>query len=380
MNEFVASRRAPIIIVLKAGPIHTLEDHIEFQALSLSHTLSGEYWTFGPLPINREVGNFKIDCAKVPETNGHFLKLLYMFRRIVQGIRTVRAAGRDVVLISYDPFQNGLTALAIRVFTSARFICEVNGVYGSRENLIDLGAGWRASLKFSVMKLVARFVIARADGVRLLYREQLEGLELNIPESRIRCYPDAVRLDRFVDLGSEKMVLFAGHPFLRKGVDILLSAFEGLQDEFPDWSLVIAGHEMPDQVAKRKPSIRRLSVMRGMPNVEMARWIGRAGILVLPSRSEAMGRVLIEAAAAKKPRIASRVGGTYTVVRDGVDGILVPPENVIALQNALRRLMGSETLRRQYGEAGHKMVNQLFSSLVNGTTVLQFVESVCKRL
>jgi glycosyltransferase involved in cell wall biosynthesis len=378
MKVSEASSRTPFVIVLKAGPTHKLEDDIEYQALSLSSQLSGEYWTFGPSPISRDVGNFKVDCAKLAG-DGQLSKLFYMLRRIVQGIRTVGAARRQVVLISYDPFRNGLTALAIRMFTSARFICEVNGIYGSRDNLVDLGTGWRASLKFLIMKRVARFVIVKADGVRLLYKEQLEGLDLVVPDERIRCYSDAVPLERFKDLGSEKIVLFVGYPFLRKGVDILLAAFEGLQGEFPDWSLVIVGHEMPAQVASRKSSIRRLSVMRGIPNVDMATWIGRAGILVLPSRSEAMGRVLIEAAAAKKPRVASRVGGTYTVIRDGVDGILVPPGDVNALQNALRLLMASEALRREYGEAGHKMVRERFSSIANATAVANFVEYVAKR-
>src|ERR1700730_10835408 len=94
-----ASRPMPFVIVLKAGPTHRLEDQIEFQARSLSNLLSGEYWTSGPSAITRDFGNFKIDCAKVAEKRP-MSKLLYMLRRIVQGIRTVRAAGRDVVLIS----------------------------------------------------------------------------------------------------------------------------------------------------------------------------------------------------------------------------------------------------------------------------------------
>jgi len=175
------------------------------------------------------------------------------------------------------------------------------------------------------------------------------------------------------------MVLFVGYPFLRKGVDVLLSAFEGLQDEFPDWELVIAGHEMPEKVAEQRPGIRRLSVLRGMPNVEMATWIGRAGVFVLPSRSEAMGRVLIEAAAAIKPRIATRVGGTYTVIRDGVDGILVPPGDVAELKSALRRLMGSASLRADLGEAGHGMVHDRFSPQAYCAAVSQFVEDVCNK-
>ena len=73
--------------------------------------------------------------------------------------------------------------------------------------------------------------------------------------------------------------------------------------------------------------------------------------LVLASRSEAMGRVLLEAGAAAKPRIAAAVGGTYTVVTNEVDGLLFPKADVEALATALRRLMSDADLRARLGES-----------------------------
>jgi glycosyltransferase involved in cell wall biosynthesis len=374
MKEAQQPKKMPYILILKTGPTHKLTDHIEFQAEALSKRASGEFWTHGPNRLEMKAGNFIIDCEAVEENLKG--KLRYMFRRIKRGVELVRRERGNVVVISYDPFRSGLMGLAIRMFTGARFICEVNGVYGERENLIDWGTNWRSTFKFNIMKAVANFVIKRADGVRLLYKEQLNGLTQKVPSSKIRCYFDAVPLDRFVDLGSEKFVLSVGYPFLRKGVDVLLKAFEGLQDEFPDWTLVIIGHEMPEKVAAAKPNIRKLNVLRGMTNDQIANWIGRTGIFVLASRSEAMGRVLIETAAAKKPRISTRVGGTYTVLKDGTDGIMIPPGDVGALQGALRKLMGSEALRRELGEAGHKTAYELFSPQAYCDSVCGFVEYI----
>ena len=379
MREAGATRKAPYLIILKAGPTHKISDQVEFLAQTLSERLSGEVWTFGPARIEVKVGNFLVKCDKAAEA-GALSKLLYMGRRIVQGVRTVRRVRREdgaAVLISYDPLREGLIAYAIHALSGARFIVEINNAYGCRKNVIDLGTGWRATLKFSIMKAVASFVIARANGVRLMYKEQLVGLSVDVPSEKILYSFDAVPLDRFVDLGSEKTVLFVGYPFLRKGVDLLLTAFEGLQDEFPDWELVIVGHEMPEKVAERRPKIRRLSVLRGMPNVEIVKWFGRAGIFVLPSRSEGIPRVLIEAAAARRPRIATDVDGTYTVLHDGKDGMLIPPEDVVALQGALRRLMGSEALRDEFGEAARRMVHEHFSPAAYSAAVTGFVEKIC---
>ena len=88
--------------------------------------------------------------------------------------------------------------------------------------------------------------------------------------------------------------------------------------------------------------------------------IGRCGIFVLPSRTEAMGRVLIEAMAAEKPRIGARVGGIPTLIADGKDGILFDPENVDDLAEKLRSLLLSDELRKKYGaEAKRRYLNEI---------------------
>jgi glycosyltransferase involved in cell wall biosynthesis len=372
--------KRPYLVVLKAGPTYKLSDYIAGQAAALSERLEGEFWTSGPVDLDEQIGSFRIRCMRVPEA-GKFRRLgrlAHMVRCVALGIRVAaRVKGQCLVFVSYDPFRNGLVALILKSVTGAKFICEVNGVYGRPEYLSGGETSWRTKVKFQFRRRFASAIVNRADGVRLLFAEQLAGLNVQLHESKVRCYFDAVQLERFSDLGSEKTVLFLGHPFWLKGVDVLLSGFERLQDEFPDWSLVIIGHEMPDEVARRRPAIRRLTVLRAMPNAEVAHWIGRAGVVVLPSRSEAMGRVLIEAAAARKARIATRVGGTYTVVRDGVDGLLVPPDDSDALASALRKLMGSEALRRHYGEAAYANAVSKFSAVTYATAVCEFVEFVC---
>jgi glycosyltransferase involved in cell wall biosynthesis len=102
--------------------------------------------------------------------------------------------------------------------------------------------------------------------------------------------------------------------------------------------------------------------MPAMKNKQVAEWIGKCAIYALASRSEAMGRVLIEAAAAGKPRVAARVDGTYTMVEDGKDGILFEKGNAAALAAALRRLMADPQLRRQLGQAARARALRDFSA------------------
>jgi glycosyltransferase involved in cell wall biosynthesis len=74
-----------------------------------------------------------------------------------------------------------------------------------------------------------------------------------------------------------------------------------------------------------------------------------------------MGRVLIEAGAAGKCRVASRVGGVPTVIEDGVDGLLVETEDTGRLAATLARLIDDAPMRRRLGDAARVRMQREFS-------------------
>jgi glycosyltransferase involved in cell wall biosynthesis len=78
-------------------------------------------------------------------------------------------------------------------------------------------------------------------------------------------------------------------------------------------------------------------------------------VFVLPSMMEGMGRALVEAMAAGKPVIGSRVGGIPDLVKDGYNGLLVEPGDVSGLAKAIQKLVADENLRRTMGERGRAM-------------------------
>ncbi len=75
------------------------------------------------------------------------------------------------------------------------------------------------------------------------------------------------------------------------------------------------------------------------------------GIFCLPSRYEAMPYVLLEALAAGLPIVSTECGGATTTITNGVNGLIVPIEDSIALANALKQVMGDEDLRLRMGES-----------------------------
>jgi glycosyltransferase involved in cell wall biosynthesis len=201
---------------------------------------------------------------------------------------------------------------------------------------------------------LARFVLRRAAGIRVLHPSQLEKIGYRPrPDQVVAQIPEFVEASVFANLGEEKTILVVGFPFFVKGIDTAIAAFRRVAGEYPDWVLKIMGYYPDrDELETAIGDCPRVVHQPPVVHRQMPAHIGRCGIVLQPSRTEAMGRVLVEAMAAGKPRVASRVGGIPTVVADGQDGVLVDPEDVEGFARALASLMGSTELRRRLGTAG----------------------------
>ena len=104
-------------------------------------------------------------------------------------------------------------------------------------------------------------------------------------------------------------------------------------------------------------SIERLGKRRDMPDV-----LSQATVVVLPSYREGLPKVLIEAAAAGRPIITTDVPGCREVVKDGVNGFIVPPQDAAALAGAIERMLDLPPARlREMGEAGRAMAESEFA-------------------
>lgn len=145
----------------------------------------------------------------------------------------------------------------------------------------------------------------------------------------------------------------------RKGLDVLLEAVRGLSDV--NLRVIGTGKLRPE------PRVEFLGVRRGS---DLVREIQQAEALVLPSTTEAegFGMVLIEAMACATPVIASDVGGTGLAVRNGVDGLLVPPGDPVSLRRAIDMLLGNSALMAELGAAGRRRTELCFDWSARGQT------------
>jgi glycosyltransferase involved in cell wall biosynthesis len=84
-------------------------------------------------------------------------------------------------------------------------------------------------------------------------------------------------------------------------------------------------------------------------------------LMVLPSLTEGLPNVVLEAFAWAKPVVASNVGGVPEVIEDGLSGILVPPARADLLAEAIEKHLLSKEMRREMGEAGYRKARSEFT-------------------
>ena len=146
-----------------------------------------------------------------------------------------------------------------------------------------------------------------------------------------------------------------------KGVTYLVKAMAEVVQRHPHSLLVLVGKgdEKGEEEIKLREQVENLGLA---DKVRFLGWrsdvdevMGCFDIFVLPSLNEGMGRVLVEAMAAGLPIAASRVGGIPDLVKDGQNGILVPPADASSLAKAISDLLTDKEERNRMGEAGKKM-------------------------
>ena len=138
--------------------------------------------------------------------------------------------------------------------------------------------------------------------------------------------------------GAPLRLAFVGQAVERKGLPVLLRAFEALRDHV-DVELMIVGADRDEVEPLLLDGTEGVNVLGKVSDAEKAQALAAADLLVAPSLGgESFGMVLTEAFAAGTPVVASDIPGYRDVVRDGVDGVLVPRGDATALAETLRDL------------------------------------------
>lgn len=159
----------------------------------------------------------------------------------------------------------------------------------------------------------------------------------------------------------DRNLLFVGRLSQEKQPEIAWRVFRMLAGRFDNLNLLYVGGDDPDH-PERSARLRSETEASGLSDrvvwvgmqADVSQWYGRANVVLVPSRYEGFGRVLVEAMAHGVPVVAFEVGGIPEVVENGRQGLLISPYDEGAMADAVARLLDDDALRQQMGEAGKK--------------------------
>jgi len=189
--------------------------------------------------------------------------------------------------------------------------------------------------------------------------------------------PNAVDLKLFdaVTLGAEKkkkeLGIVDSYPVLGvvarltpvKGHSVLIGGVSKLVKKYPKLHCLFIGdgESKPDLEKQINDAglVRNFSFLGFRQDV--SKLLSTLDIFVLPSLTEGMPNVILEAMACSVPIIATHVGGIPEVVKDGWNGLLIPPEDPETLASSILKLLKDRTLRIQMGRNGRKHVQEKYS-------------------
>jgi glycosyltransferase involved in cell wall biosynthesis len=182
---------------------------------------------------------------------------------------------------------------------------------------------------------------------------------LHVPGERIRVVPNAVDASRFDDLTDEvrdpRLILFVGRLFPNKGLDVLARAAKELP---PDVRVLVVGDGPLRATVDRVP---QLELAGPVTDDELRRLYARASVLAVPSRSDGMPTVILEAFACGTPAVATDVGAISELVSEDT-GVLLPELEPHALASGLTEMLSLPADRRAaIGAATRSLVRDRFS-------------------
>ena len=223
----------------------------------------------------------------------------------------------------------------------------------------------------TLVALLSRRIVAVSETVAAKHRWPVKNrIRIVPPGIDVGHYSAAEPGERAGGTLSGGMVCYIGRICEEKGIDRLIEAAARVTNHVDGVRFVIAGSPFTRADSAYLESIRRQVDELGLRgSVEFTGYVDDVkallqdcDALVLPSRREALGLVMLEAMAMAKPVVAFAAGGPKEVIRDGTDGLLVAPGDIEGLAGAIEDVLTDDDLAARLGRSGREAVVSGFSS------------------
>jgi glycosyltransferase involved in cell wall biosynthesis len=235
-------------------------------------------------------------------------------------------------------------------------------------------------MMYQVLRQRADHVIAVSEGYeRELIRHGLRRERCTLARVGV----DVGAFDAVPSLSddSARSVGTIGRLIAQKGVDVLVAAAAQVARVAPNVRFLIVGDgPLRDDCIRwiESHGLRHRVTLLG-ERTDVPALLSQMSVFVSASRWEGMPAAVLEALAARRPVVATRVLGSSELIEDGVTGLLVPPDDPAAMSAAILRLLNDSALARSLGKAGRQVVESRYSLKVMAEQVMDVYRQVVTR-
>jgi glycosyltransferase involved in cell wall biosynthesis len=356
----VPSAYAPLV-----GGVEVLTASLAAHLQRRGHNV--EVWTArtlgDELPPHETISGVRVRrfVFTLPRADG---RALFAFApRAARTLRELRAAAREFMpdILHVQCFSgNGAYAAALGCVTGIPLLVTLQG-----ETIMDDHDIYERSV---TLRVALRFGIRRASAVTACSEFALEdaewrfGLDKRKASVIFNGVEDTIISPTPLNVPYERYVLGLGRVVPKKGFDLLLDAFAMIAPRMPGVGLVIGGdgseREKLRQRAHALDLADRVHFTGGLCRGEVAAAMQAADVLVMPSRVEPFGMVVLEAWSAGVPVVVTPHGGPPEFVEDGVSGLMADPFDPVALADAIGTLLQDGELRRKLMLGGRASIGR----------------------
>jgi glycosyltransferase involved in cell wall biosynthesis len=267
-----------------------------------------------------------------------FIGMLLFWMKFSLKIRTIKP---DIVQV--QDLSMAIPALVLRQTLNIPYV-----VWGQNDPEYGLNRFERITIKPKLHNADA--ILALTENMRLKLK--------NIYNTEIYIIPNGIELEKYNDVTiysdrktDTKNILFVGSLYPVKGVQYLITAMKKIHDEFPDARLIIVGDgDERERLAAQSIQLdiqKYVQFVGKVPHEKVKTFMKQADVFVLPSLSEGLPNVILEAMACGLPIVASSVDGIPDIIKNGIHGYLVEVKKPDEIAEKILILLRNDQLRNE---------------------------------
>ncbi len=289
------------------------------------------------------------------------------FHYVFDAIKVGRSLNKDKkidLIVCQDPFLTGLAGVMLKKKTGAKLIIHSHGDFFGNWH-------WLKEDWFNLpLIIIGKFVIKGADAIRAVSSGVAKKfIKMGFKKSMVYRISTPVNLEKFSSFDNKKVeaikkkyhhkkiVFFVGRLVQAKNIPVLINAFKDVLVKYNKAVLLIAGSGPQEKELKEKIRQEKLEdnvfLLGAAEHSDLPNYYKACSLFVLPSTNESFGKVLLEAAAAKKVSVASKTNGAQEIIEEGKTGFIVPISDKDKLLSRMLKLLEDGHLARSMGEKAY---------------------------